>query len=279
MSPIRVLKSTGESEIFDPNKLASSLHKAGASNEQVDQIVAHISGEIINDITTADIYRHAFDLLRSSPRPQAAAHYSMKRAVADLGPKGFPFEKFVAEIFKSKGYEAITDQVVYGHCVPHEVDVVAWKDDELVMIEAKFHNEYGLKSDLKTALYIKARYDDLKDGLYEFGGKKRPLTTWHLFTNTKFTDTAIHYAECNNLSLVGWNYPQKGNLEDLIESSGLHPLTSLTTLTTAEKNAFLDKGFVLARHIIEEKDRLTEYGIPKEKMSAVIQEAEYLSKA
>ncbi len=44
----------------------------------------------------------------------------------------------------------------------HEVDVLAEKDGRRVGIEVKFHNEQGGKTDIKDALYVHARYEDLK---------------------------------------------------------------------------------------------------------------------
>lgn len=270
-----IVKSTGESEPFDPAKLANSLRKAGASKEQAESVLLHVERDMVSGMTTTEIYRHAFEILRKIAQP-VAARYSMKRAIADLGPNGFPFEKFIAEIFKSEGYEAVTDQVVHGHCVEHEVDVVAWKGEELVMVEAKFHNESGIKSDLKVALYVKARYDDLKEETFEYGGKKRKITSFQLFTNTKFTDTAIRYAECKGLSLVGWNYPKHGNLEDLVSESGLHPLTSLISLSQTEKRTLLDAGLVLCKQVAAQGANLVSYGISKDKMNAVLAEIEHL---
>ncbi len=194
----------------------------------------------------------------------------MKRAVSELGPAGFPFEKFVAEIFKARGYEAVTDQIVQGHCVEHEMDVVAWKGSDLVMVEAKFHNEQGIKSDIKVALYVKARFDDLAGNSYTYGGKKRKLTKCFLVTNTKFTDHAIRYAECQNLSLIGWNYPKKGNLEDYIEESGLHPLTALPSLSQVEKKKLLDQGLVLCKQLNLPADELVALGVDKARAGSVL---------
>ena len=174
-----------------------------------------------------------------------ARSYSLRRAVMDLGPSGFPFEDFVAEILRAKGFECVTRQTVIGGCVPHEVDIVAWTAKKLVMIEAKFHNELGLKSDLKVVLYVKARFDDLKDNVYNYGGKNRKMNDGWLVTNTKFSSTAIHYAECKNMTLIGWNYPEKGSLQDMIEGEGLHPVTCLTTLGESEKKSLLAAGVVL----------------------------------
>lgn len=275
MSPILIVKSTGEQEAFNPAKLASSLLKAGAGESQANQILTHMQNELVDGMTTNEIYRHAFELLRADAKP-VAARYSMKRAISELGPNGFPFEKFIAEIFKAHGYQAVTDQIVEGDCVEHEIDVVAWKGDELVMVEAKFHNEYGLKSDLKVALYVKARYDDLKDKTFEYGGKRRKITQFQLFTNTKFTDHAVRYAECKGLSLVGWNHPRKGNLEDLVQETGLHPLTSLTTLSQTEKRTLLDAGLVLCKDVASRRETLGDFGIDKPKQKAVLEEIEHL---
>jgi hypothetical protein len=271
MSPILITKSTGEKEPFYTEKLKNSLVRSGAAAEQAESIASHIEAELVDGMTTNDIYRHAFDLLKSAPRP-VVARYSMRRALAELGPNGFPFEKFVAEIFKSRGYEAVTDQIVKGACVEHEMDVVAWKGDELIMIEAKFHNEPGLKSDLKVALYIKARFDDLKDQTFEYGGKKRKLTQCLLVTNTKFTDHALRYANCQKLSIVGWDYPRGDSLEDWIEKAKLHPLTAIPTLSQVEKRTLLDQGLVLCKQVVNATD-LAAHGIDKKRIPAILEDA------
>src|SRR3989338_5081017 len=148
---IFIVKTDGTREEFHGGKLLDSLTWAGASSGVRDKIVQHIAREIEDGMSTSAIYRHAFELLHKFETP-VAARYSLKRAIADLGPSGFPFEKFVAEIFKANGYETLTDQIVDGHCIDHEIDVIAWNENKLIMAEAKFHNELGMKSDLKVAL-------------------------------------------------------------------------------------------------------------------------------
>jgi hypothetical protein len=99
-----------------------------------------------------------------------------------------------------------------------------------------------------------------------------------MYTNTKFTDHAIAYAECQGLSLVGWNYPRKGNLEDLINEAKLHPLTALISLSPNEKRMLLDAGLVLCKQVIERKAELVNLGIDKSRVDAVIEEAEAVNK-
>lgn len=269
--PVYILKADGVREPFDPSKLIYSLHNAGVTGNAVDDVVQHVQTHIKDGMTTGEIYSYAFHYLRSHSLP-IALRYSLRRALSELGPNGFPFEKFVAEIFKAKGYEVLTDQVVQGACVQHEIDVVAWNDKELIMVEAKFHNEFGLKSDLKVALYIKARFDDLRHQTFTFGGKSRTMTDGWLVTNTKFTDQAIKYGSCQQLKMVGWNYPHGASLQDLIEGSGLHPFTCLGTLTANHKKQLLDKGIILCRDIKRNPHVLKEISMSTEEIAKVFAE-------
>ena len=245
---INVEKANGKYEAFEAEKLRSSLLRSGATTEEVEEVLIHIEAELYDGMTTSEIYKHAFSLLRATTKP-VARRYSLRRAVMDLGPTGFPFEDFVAEVLKSKGFETMTRQIVLGACVSHEMDVVAWNPKKLIMCEAKFHNELGIKSDIKVALYVKARFDDLKENVFNYGTKDRALDEGWLITNTKFSSTAIHYGECKNLTMIGWNYPEKGNLQDMIEQGSLHPITCLTTLSTKEKTLLMSKRIVLCTDI------------------------------
>lgn len=246
---IYVTKSDGTKELFEEEKLIESLKHSGGSDEVIAQVVERVGNELVNGISTSDIYRHAFELLRRESMP-VASRYSLRRALTELGPNGFPFEKFIAAVLQTQGYATLTDQIVQGHCVPHEMDVVAWNADKLIMVEAKFHNEFGIKSDIKTVLYVKARFDDLKSQTFSYGDKKdRTLTEGWLVTNTKFTEQAIQYGECNNLKMIGWNYPAKGNLNDLILEARLHPFTALGSLSLTQKHALLGMGVLLCKEI------------------------------
>ena len=253
MPEFYVLKENGEREIFDYKKLENSLKKIGTSDDLVEEVVSEVSKSAHDGITTHEIYKKAYSILHKKHRP-VAIRYSLKKAVAMLGPTGFPFEKFVAEIFKAQGYETEVDRIVKGKCVEHEIDVVAWKGEELLMAEAKFHTDFNLKSDLKIVLYVKARYEDIFGNKYTFGGKERKLTEGWVITNTKFSTTAIQYDQCQPLlKLVGWNYPYNNNLHNMIERYELIPVTALTTINQAEKNMFLARGIVLSKSLLDEK--------------------------
>lgn len=275
MQQIEVIKNDGSVEIFDPAKLEKSLRRAGADTQTAEEIVERVQSELKNHTKTKEIYQHAFSLLRDKSHV-AAMRYSLKKAIMDLGPTGFPFERLLAALFERQGYKTKVGEIVQGKCAGHEVDVIAWNDTDLIMVEAKFHNMLGTKSDLKDALYVKARFDDIRDQEYDYGGKKLKLTEGWLLTNTKFSYTAIEYAKCGgHMRLVGWSYPEKGNLQDMIEGASLHPITCLTTLNRSEEKVLMDHGHILCQAVTEKT--LSDVGIRnKSKVARILNEVQRL---
>lgn len=274
MKEILVMKADGEVEPFDVLKLEYSLRKSRAPEALIDKVTKHILGELKSGMTTAQIYNHAFSFLRTLEKP-VALRYSLKRAIMDLGPSGFPFEQLVARIFKKRGYTIETDAMICGACAEHEIDIIAFNAEKLIMVEAKFHNSFGLSSDLKVALYIKARLDDLKQKKFTYG-HLRDLDEGWLVTNTKFTTSAIKYAQCQNITLVGWNYPLHGSLHDMIESASLHPLTCLTTLSENQKKFLLTKNSIVCTDLRDNKNLLHEAGLSSVEVDAVYKEIDSL---
>lgn len=268
---IMIRKADGQMEAFDVAKLGHSLQHTTAKPELIEQVIAETVKNVEEGMTTHEIYKHAFSALHNLERP-AAIRYSMRRSVMSLGPSGFPFERFVAEIFKTEGYEAMTDQTVLGSCVEHEIDVVAWNKNKLIMSEVKFHNQLGLKSDLKVVLYVKARFEDLADTVFNYGGIDRKLNEGWLITNTKFTLSAIKYAECKNLKIIGWNYPIGAGLKEMIDNSKLHPLTILNSLSEHDKKQLLEKNIVLCSTLKQNPNHLQLIGLNEANIQTVLDE-------
>lgn len=271
MSHVLITKADGEQEAFDPAKLEHSLAHAGASSTMRAKVLGHVLQELKPGMMTEEIYRHAFDMLKHHEATPVAARYSMKRAVFALGPSGFPFERFFAEVLRGHGWSVRSDLILTGRCVTHEVDVLAEKDGRRVGIEAKFHNDPGGKTEIKDALYVKARYDDLK---LAPEASSRVDEGW-LVTNTRFTKNAIRYAQCSNLTLIGWDYPRTRGLLAMIEEARVHPITALTTLSDGEKKRLLEKRIVLCKHV-QTPHLLQEYGVKPEQIPKVLEEARRL---
>ncbi len=270
MKQIRVEKADGLIEGFQMSKLRGSLKKAGASYEEVAIITRDIENLIYDGIKTDEIYRRAFELLRHSGKT-VAARYSLRRAMVGLGPTGFPFEDYLARLYASEGYRTQSRVQIKGKCVTHEVDMVAYRPGECIVAEAKFHMQPGMKSDLQVILYSHARFNDIAGARVRRAGGS-PVTHSLVATNTKFTTMATKYAVCAGIDLLSWDYPKKGNLHDMIERSKLYPITILQTLTMNDKKALLEKGVVLCNDVIDNHSILSSVGIPRKKMSAIMDE-------
>ena len=271
-----VTKADGTREEFKPNKLKSSLRRAGASNQEIAEIVNHIETEIHDGIKTQAIYRHAFELLRQSDSP-IAARYSLRRALFGLGPSGFPFEDFLARLFKAHGYDTKTRLTLEGNCAEHELDVGAWSVDHSMVVEAKFHARPGIKSDLQVAMYCYARYLDLKKQKV-CSADTCGIDDFFLITNTKFTKTAIKYGECVGLKLLAWDYPRQGNLHDLIKEANIYPITVLSSLSQKHRKILLDRDIIVCNDLLKNPGILRHLHISKRKTEAVLSEARQLCK-
>lgn len=270
----KIIKQNGETEEFDSQKLVNSLKRAKAPEQSIEMIVKHIEGELKDGMSTSQIYDHAYFLLGKESK-KASVSYSLRRAIQELGPSGFPFEDFIGEIWRKKGFEVQTGILLQGNCTEHEIDVLAHNENKLIIMEAKFHNEQSYKTDSKVALYVKARFDDLKELNFNYGFERKIDESW-LITNTKFSSRAISYGECVGMTLIGWNYPQKGNLQDLIEDSGLHPITCLNSLSQNQKTRILQSGEVLCKNLSERKDLLKSIGLNQKEIEEVMSEASHV---
>lgn len=267
---VEIIKNNGQREPFDSDKLRHSLARSGATVFVANDIVAQIEREIKDNMTTTEIYRKAFALLKKQGQ-KSAVRYSLRRSILSLGPTGFPFEEFISSIFRAKGYTTMHSQVVSGKCIDHEIDIIAYNDKELLLTEAKFHNEHGTKSDTKVALYIKSRFDDLQNAVLTIGGKKRKMTRGILITNTKFTENSKKYGRCvNTFDMISWNYPKKGNLYDLIEETGMHPMTCIPELSNHDKQELLKRGIATCTSLKDNVDVMREIGMKDGKIKNIV---------
>ncbi|GAB4408208.1 MAG: hypothetical protein OHK0039_11130 [Bacteroidia bacterium] len=273
-----ITKASGAQVPFDRSKLAASLSRAGALPETVDAIVAEIEAELLPGMETGRIYHKAFALLRRQSRP-TAARYKLKRAIQEMGPTGFPFEKFVGELLRARGYTVQVGQVMAGACVSHEVDVLADNAERRLAIECKFGNSRDKKIDIKTALYVHARVLDLARGWHQTPNLAHKQVEAWIVTNGVFSSDAIKYGACAGMNLVSWDYPARGNLKDLVEQPGLYPLTILVSLTKAEKQYLLDQGIVLGADLQRHPEWLDPLHLSKNKRRNVLDELDALCQA
>lgn len=266
-----IVKGDGTRELFNILKLADSLVRSGADPELANRIAEKTAATIVDGMTTSAIYKNAYKILHKEEKV-AAARYSMRRAILELGPTGFPFEDYMSELMRARGYQVKTRVFVEGKCAEHEVDLVMQKEGRTIGAELKFHNQPGYKTDIKIALYVRARFTDI-DAAFEVNHKEPHIHEGWLITNTKFTENAIDYASCAGIHLLGWDYPNKGNLADMIRETKVYPITVLSTLTNAEKNRLLASQVPLCSAVLSNPDALLRAGVPEKRMKNVIAES------
>jgi hypothetical protein len=272
-SDFLITKKSGEQVNFDINKLRNSLQRAGAKDKTIDAVLIDLEPMLQNGMSTHTVYKLAYRLL-SKISHRSAGRYRLKNAIMELGPTGYPFEKFVGAILQNQGYEAKTGQIIHGKCVQHEVDVVAEDDKKIIVVECKFHREGNRKSDVKIPLYIRSRFNDIEDKWKQEGRiGDREFEGW-LVTNTRFTEDAEQYGKCSGLKLISWDYPRENSLRNLVDQSGLHPITSLKNLSSKEKQVIIDSGIVLCRELTQQV--LEGCGIVANKHKKILQEAQSL---
>jgi Holliday junction resolvase-like predicted endonuclease len=268
----QILKTTGEIEDFSTKKLRNSLERAGINAKIAKQIAAEVSKESNLD-STVKIHRSAYDKLKKKNSP-VAGRYNLKRALKALGPSGYPFEQFVARLLDARGYKTSTNRTLRGQCVTHEIDVMAYKGDRHFIFECKFHNNLGYKSDVQTILYMKARFDDIQKRWSEIDESRgKHLHKLWVVTNTQFTSQAVEYAKCAGVELMSWRYPRGKSLAELIDKTGLHPVTAITKLSKRQKDVILSKGLILCREVENKQEILKQAGIRGKKLEQIVVEA------
>lgn len=74
----------------------------------------------------------AQEKLKERNEQALAIRYDLKRALMELGPSGYPFEKLISDLLRKFGYRTKTNLTLQGKCVSHEIDVIAEKDGKKI---------------------------------------------------------------------------------------------------------------------------------------------------
>jgi hypothetical protein len=270
---IKVKKSSGKMETFSESKLRNSLIRSKATYEEANSIIDQLQSDIVNGISTNKIYSLAFRLLKKQ-NSHTASRYHLKNGMMELGPSGYPFEKFIAALFNAQGYNTETGLIIQGKCITHEVDVKCRKGNELMLMECKYKNQAGISVDVKVPLYIHSRFEDILQNGADLGNYKT-FKGW-IVTNSRFTDDAKSYGNCKNIHLLSWDYPAKSALKDLIDETGLYPVTCLTTILSEEKKSLLDENIILAKDLTFNRKALVKIGINEKRINEILDEVQKL---
>ena len=270
------IKTSGEKMKFSLDKLRFSLSKSGADKQTVNEIINKVQKELYDGITTKEIYNRAYALLKKKGS-YLASKYRLKKAIYELGPTGYPFERFISAILKYSGYDTTVGEVLQGQCVNHQIDVIATKNGRTAAIECKFHSEEGRNCNVRVPLYIASRFKDVKN-YWDSKPHETELTEGWVVTNTRFTEDALQYGKCIGLYLLSWDYPKNDGLRDRIDRLGLYPITVSTLLSNREKQFLLSRDFVLCKDLIDDVFFLDHLGISGSRKTKILNEIKMLCK-
>jgi hypothetical protein len=273
---IIIVKATGEKEVFDMSKLRQSIRRSGASNEVIDQLVQEMKGSISNGMSTRQIYSLAYTLLRKINKINALK-YKLKQALLEMGETGFPFEHLVGELFRRQGYSVTVGQIVEGRCVKHEVDVIATKQTEQIIIECKYSTNQGKHVGVQVPLYVASRVEDIvlkRKIMPEYKGFSFVSC---VATNTRFSSDALDYARCISMNLIGWDYPNTLSLKAMLEKWNVFPVTILHHLQKKEKQFVMEQGIVTCKQLEKNMVLLDKLGIADNRKKIILNELKEMS--
>lgn len=262
---VNVIKFNGEKELFSQQKAYNSAKRAGASDSLARKIVKDL--DIYNGIKTSEI-AEKIRIALAKENEKAALRFNLKKAIKRLGPTGFPFEKYVAEIFNNQGFKSKTNLFIPGKCCIHEIDFTAEKNNLLYIGECKYRNIRANKVETKDALANYARFLDILNKKSFINLNIKSL----LVTNGKFTSRAIKYSKCVSVELLGWRYPKNKGLEYLIEKNHLYPITILPSFKNYMVDIFASKGLMMAKDVLL-KNKIN---LPQKVLQNLKQEAELI---
>jgi hypothetical protein len=244
---IFVTKFDGRKQPFDKQKIIRTCLRMRASIEQARSIADKIEKRVYDGISTKEILKMIFAYLEEY-RPQIKHQIDLREAIALLRPKP-DFEHFIAHLMKEYGYKILTNQIVQGKCVDHEIDVIAQKNGEIIYVEVKHHVNPHTFTGMDIFLQAKATFDDLKEG-YKLGKNDFNFNKALVVCNTKISEHARRYSACVGINHIGWKHPEDKGLEVMIENRKLYPITFLRTLKLREAFSLLDMDIITLRDLV-----------------------------
>src|SRR3989344_4492441 len=102
---VNVIKADCTKENYSREKVLSSIKRAGIPKNLQEEVLNKVEADLHENITTQQIYRHIEDSLEASDEPYLKGRYSLKRAIMQLGPTGYPFEAYISEVLRAEGYQ------------------------------------------------------------------------------------------------------------------------------------------------------------------------------
>ncbi len=273
MSEVQVIKFDGGRQLFDKQKIVNTCIRMGAGKEAAELVADRIEKRAYDGIPTKKILQMIFRYLKNY-HPKIKHQIDLRKAISLLRPQP-DFEQFIRLVLQEQGYSVTPNQIMRGKCVEHEIDGVARKGGETLMVEIKHHYNYHTYTGLDPSRIAWATLEDLTEG-YTLGLNSENFTGTMIVCNTKFSQHAKQYAECKGLLNIGWKEPPEHGLERMVEEKKLYPTTLLRGLNKKGRLSLLGEGIMLLKHLVaHDVNTLSKRtDIPRTKIHRLIKESE-----
>lgn len=261
---VNVMKFDGSKQPFDKTKVYNTCMRMNATPQQARDVAGKVAAKVYEGIPTKKVLQLIFTFLKEH-RPEVQHRIDLREAISLMRSKP-DFERFVQLLLQAEGYDVEPNQIISGRCVEHEIDAVAkkrngngnesgkekgsGKNGETVYVEVKHHIQSHTFTGVGVFLEARATYEDLNEG---FKNKKNnyDFTRVLVITNTKMSEHALRYADCRNISHIGWRDPYERGLEEIVMQHGFYPVTLLKGISENFVARLGDAGIVLLKQLVE----------------------------
>jgi hypothetical protein len=267
-----VTKYDGTKQAFNREKIIRTAIRMGATRQAAEQIVDEIENKAYDGISTRKILQMLYAILKRH-RPTLKHQIDLRRSLSLL--KSAPdFEQYIQQLLREHGYKVTPNQIIQGKCVQHEVDAIATKDNRTCFVEVKHHIKYHTPTGLDIPRIARAVLEDITEG-HQLGQNNHKIDYAMIVCNTKLSDYAKQYSDCRKISHIGWSSPQNQDLQTMIETKKLYPITILKGLNTYTRNQLTSNGIITLKQLTQKS--LTELkhqtGIHKNKLEPILEAA------
>lgn len=249
--------------------------RSGVSEEVADRIADEVEKNTREGMRTKEIYDMVIAFLEKEA-PAASRRYDLRNAILRLGPAGFDFEKYIAELLKAYGYDTELPPILEGVCITHEVDVLARKDGRTAMIEAKLRQELSIFITIKDTMSTWARFLDLVESA-KIGRTPHMDECW-IVTNSRFSTQSIQYGHCKNMVMLSWDHPRERPLPRWIDDVSLYPVTIMKGVDSRTLQSFSAANILLLCDLVRMTPEELEksLALPKDAVKKLIEEAKMI---
>jgi hypothetical protein len=270
--PVSVIKANGAREEFSKWKIVRTCLRMGATQETAEAIADEIESRLYDGITTRRILQMIYRRLKKR-KPVMKLQIDLRRSLSLL--RSAPdFERYIQFLLRAHGYEVTSNQIIRGRCVEHEVDAVARKDGKTCIVEVKHHYKYHTPTSLDVSRISRAVFEDLTEG-HQLGHNNLKIDYAMIVCNTKLSEHAKRYANCRGIKHIGWSTPPNQDLQTMIETKKLYPITILKGLSTTTRNKLTSNNIILLKQLTETNTTQLrrQTGIAKQKLAPLVDSA------